>query len=309
MLASVLIACRNGRRHLSETLDALVAQDWEHPWEILFIDNGSTDGSRAIFEAYALDRAGPEMRCIDASERPSKAYALNAGVAAAMADALIICDADDVPAPGYVAAMGEALQIHDLVTARYDLRRLNTGPTGIHRGLPESGMFPLRYPPYVPVAGGATTGFRRALWMKLGGFSEGRQPAEDIDFCARAALAGHVVQPVPGALMHYRLRSDLRSIFRQAYAYSRAEIGLAKAYEGSARPQQEAWAGLAQHSARVARGLAGAAVGRRRHSPLERARVCWDAGTLLGQLAGVLRFRTQPTLGKPANAASPGAQG
>ena len=49
MKISVIIACHNEERTLAETLEGVAAQEWDQPWEVLFADNGSTDGSRAIF--------------------------------------------------------------------------------------------------------------------------------------------------------------------------------------------------------------------------------------------------------------------
>ena len=64
MKISVIIACRNEERTLAETLEGVAAQEWDQPWEVLFADNGSTDGSRAIFERFAAGR--PDWRLIDA---------------------------------------------------------------------------------------------------------------------------------------------------------------------------------------------------------------------------------------------------
>ncbi len=56
---SVIIACHNEERTLAETLEAVAAQEWDQPWEVLFADNGSTDGSRAIFAARRRRRGQP----------------------------------------------------------------------------------------------------------------------------------------------------------------------------------------------------------------------------------------------------------
>ena len=106
---SVIIACRNGAATLGETLEGLVAQRWDRPWEIVLADNGSTDGSAALFRAVAAAHPECRMRVVDASGRPGKPFALNTGIAAARAPALAFCDADDVPGEGWLAAMGKAL--------------------------------------------------------------------------------------------------------------------------------------------------------------------------------------------------------
>ena len=59
---SVIIACRNGAATLGETLEGLAAQAWDRPWEVVLADNGSTDGTRALFEGFARRSPGWPMR-------------------------------------------------------------------------------------------------------------------------------------------------------------------------------------------------------------------------------------------------------
>ena len=126
---SVIIACFNGAETLEETLASLVVQEWDRPWEILFADNGSTDASAALFAAGARAHPGVRMRAVDAGAEKGKSYALNLGIRMAAGRALLFCDADDTVAPGWLAAMGAALDRHPFVAARIDLalHELSTG--------------------------------------------------------------------------------------------------------------------------------------------------------------------------------------
>ena len=51
-LVSVLIPCYNAGRWIGETLDSVLAQTWPRI-EIIVVDDGSTDQSRAILDRYA----------------------------------------------------------------------------------------------------------------------------------------------------------------------------------------------------------------------------------------------------------------
>jgi GT2 family glycosyltransferase len=58
----------------------------------------------------------------------------------------------------------------------------------------------------------------RRVFDAVGGFDEGFPAgAEEIDFAWRAADAGYIPVFVPDALIHYRIRSDLRGVMRQQY--------------------------------------------------------------------------------------------
>ena len=73
---SVIIACRNGAATLAETLEGLAAQRWDRPWEVVLADNGSTDGSVALFEGFA--RAHAELRDAGRRRRGAARQALRA---------------------------------------------------------------------------------------------------------------------------------------------------------------------------------------------------------------------------------------
>lgn len=183
---SVIIACYNEELHLSETLDALINQVFFGSWEILFADNGSTDRSADIFREYAQRHPGVPMRYLDASARRGKSHALNLALAAARGRVTLFCDADDVPAPGWLAAMAAALERHDFVACRVDLDRLNTGWVRDYRPYDASltGTGRTSYPPHAPYGGGGTLGFRRTLQAQVGLFDETSARLQDIDASA-----------------------------------------------------------------------------------------------------------------------------
>ena len=296
MKISVIIACHNEEHTLRETLEGVAAQEWDQPWEVIFADNGSTDGSRSVFLAMAEGR--PDWRLIDASARRGKSYALNTAVAAARAPAILSCDADDVPAPGWLRAMGEALAVNDFVGCRAEFDRLNAGWVRGYRhyGANESGLGRTSYPPFAAYTSGNCLGMTRAMFMALGRFDEDLASLEDIDFCIRAGLAGFRLVYVPEALMHVRFRSTLPALARQNYAYSKGLVCLTKRYakhqpkgwlRGRIRRNLAAWGSLAPEYAAVH-------FGRSKDDPLAQAVHRWRRAGAAGKIAGMLRYRSLP---------------
>ena len=209
MRASVVVACFNAEPFLLETLEALAAQDLPQPWELIFADNGSTDASPRIFKDFAARRPGLPTRFVDASQRTGKAAALNRAIPLAASPKIIVCDADDVPEPDDLRRLVEALDRHDFVAGRLDTDRLNTGPTGAYRRPHQDSLRLLGYVPDCAMAAGGVIGFTRRMFEAIGGYNEDML-IEDDEFCVRAHLGGYKLHFVPEALMHYRLRSDLR---------------------------------------------------------------------------------------------------
>lgn len=235
MKLSVIIPCYNAEATLCATLKALAEQVWDQPWEVLVVDNRSTDRSRAVAEAYRGRLPG--LRVIEASTRQGQPYAVNTGVEQAAGRSVAFCDSDDVVGEGWLRAMGEALERHEFVAARIDTERLNSGWMLKSRGnTQKSGLQPYRYPPYLPHVGGGTMGVRRELFLALGGFDEGLPYLHDTDFCWRAQLAGKSITFVPEAVMHVRFRGDLRTIYRQARNYAQYNVLLYKRYRSRGMP-------------------------------------------------------------------------
>lgn len=294
---SVVIPCRNGAATVGETLDAVLAQTWDAPWELIFSDNGSTDASREVF----LERtAGAAMPCrlVDTSDTPGKAHALNRAIAAARGRAILLCDADDVPAPGWLAAMGQALATRDLVGAAQEFARLNPGwvleyrrPDGTNHLIDTPGRLP--FAPDAEFVGGCAMGFSRRLFDAVGGFDPGVPIHDDVDFCLRAAAAGYKLHMVPEAVIHYRFRDDLRGIYRQAFSYEKHGLALARKYAAAPSPLRS-MVRLARSWLRLARASLPLIPGGVTGDPLPRARLCWLLGQRMGRLAGVITYRMLP---------------
>lgn len=223
---SVVIAAYNAADTLGEQLEALASQSVDFPWEVVVADNGSTDSTRAVAEAWR-DRL-PSLRVVDASRRRGPGAARNVGVTYARAPFIAFCDADDVVGDGWLTAMHEALQQDDLVTGWWGCERLNPGwrPfTGLRKDIEWFDFFP-----YLPRAAGRNLGVRKAAFEAAGGFEESLKVAEDDDLVFRIQLAGHPLVCRDDLVVHVRLRDNANAVFRQAYEWRQGDMQLEHRY-------------------------------------------------------------------------------
>lgn len=89
---TLLAATRNGEAVLGRTLASIAAAESPGtPWQMVVVDNGSTDGTGAILNAYA---ARLPLRIVS-QPTPGKNAALNAGLAACDGELIVMVD-DDV---------------------------------------------------------------------------------------------------------------------------------------------------------------------------------------------------------------------
>lgn len=221
---SVIVPCHNEAATLPAQLDALTTQEWDGNWEIIVVDNRSTDATADVARGYA-GRAVP-VRVVPATERAGIAYARNSGVRQTDARSIAFCDGDDVVFPGWTAAIGDALKHDALVTGSLDRDRLNepwlakTRPMDASETLPRFGS--------VAFARGNNTAMHRALWEKLDGYDEDFDGLEDIEFSVRAAGVGVEPTLVPAARVAYRFRSGLRATWHQGIYYGRGRPWIAQ---------------------------------------------------------------------------------
>lgn len=237
---TVVVPCHNVAETLGEQLDALVSQSWSGRWEILVVDNRSTDGTVAVARQYAS--ASIPVRVISANDGQSVAYARNVGINAARSGAVAICDGDDVVQPGWVAAFGDAVRTHRLVGGLVDPRLVNEEWLAASRPLGQPGRLP-RFGGRTFVSGG-NCAMAKDLWEELGGYDEEFRGLEDIDFSLRAHAIG--VEPVlaPGAIVGYRYREGLLPLWRQGFYYGRGRRELSRRAEAlglEGAPRLAAW--------------------------------------------------------------------
>jgi glycosyltransferase involved in cell wall biosynthesis len=217
---SVVVPAHNVAGFVGAQLGALAGQEFDGTWEVVLVDDGSTDGIEEAVAGWAGRL--PALRLTSLRRRSGASAARNRGARAAAGEVLLYCDADDVVAPGWVAAMADAAQRADLVGGYVEGALLN-GPDGARRRQP--------YPPdrlpvlldFLPYATSANFGIRATALEALGGWNEDFWVGGDAELCWRAQLAGRRLAFVPEAVVHYRYRATTWRAMRQQFEWGQTD--------------------------------------------------------------------------------------
>jgi GT2 family glycosyltransferase len=128
---TVIIATRDRARFLGRALESLYAQQGAPSYEVIVVDNGSSDDTMSVVDEAS--RRFPNLRCAS-WRQPNRGGARNRGAAIASGSYLLFCD-DDVYVPAHwisahaAAHAGEAARVVNgpiLNVASYDRRPIPT---------------------------------------------------------------------------------------------------------------------------------------------------------------------------------------
>ncbi|MDO5700986.1 MAG: glycosyltransferase [Bowdeniella nasicola] len=278
---SVILCVRNGERTIRRQLDAVVTQRSEHPFELIVVDNGSTDATARIVEnVIAETRGDPPVRLIDGGQTPGLPQARNCGARAARGRVLAFCDADDEIQPGWVRAFSEAIDGDILVGGTV----IAVGADGTVR--PPACIRGYTATPYLPHVPGASFAIPREAYFAVGGFDESlpHYGYDDVDFSWRVQEAGIPVGYAEDAVVRFTLSGNATSV-RKRFFLGMGRVLMARRYPAYDSRHYGAPAVLAD-AARMTGRLVSSAV---RHRTVDRravSQLCVSGG----QLAGVIRY-------------------
>ena len=107
---SIIICCYNSALRLPETLKHLALQQTTASWEVIVVNNNSTDATSQVANEE-WDKSGvPAIFRIVEEPTPGLAAARNKGIVEAKYDYLIYCDDDNWLSPNYVADVYELFE-------------------------------------------------------------------------------------------------------------------------------------------------------------------------------------------------------
>jgi glycosyltransferase involved in cell wall biosynthesis len=193
---TVVVAVHNGERFLRLALDSLYAQDYDS-FEVVFIDDGSTDGSAAIAHEY------PKIRYAH-QENQGLAAARNTGLAMARGQFLAYLDDDDVIPPHKLRRQAEYLLAHPDVGCVLGRQEIMLEP-GI-----EPPPWMTRDAIYGDLDGipFVSAMIRTDLLRGVGGFDPSYRFAEDRDLFVRLREHGVSIEVIPEVLLFRRFHGE-----------------------------------------------------------------------------------------------------
>ncbi|HLY03145.1 MAG TPA: glycosyltransferase [Candidatus Cybelea sp.] len=242
---SVIVCAYNAQATIRECLDGLARVDYPN-FEVIVVNDGSTDGTRAIAAEYAV-------RLINTPNR-GLSNARNTGLEAATGEIVAYLDSDAYPDQDWLKYLGHAF----LDSTHSGVGGPNIAPPNLGTvadcfdnapGGPTHVLLSDREAEHIP---GCNMAFRREALAAIGGFDPSlRVAGDDVDVCWRLSERGGTLGFAPAAVVWHHRRTTLRSYLKQQRGYGRAEALLEKKW-----PEKYNAAGHATWGGRIyARGI------------------------------------------------------
>lgn len=221
---SIVVPCYNGDRTLKACLESLQKLNFPD-YEIILVDDGSTDATRQI----AL--ANPKVRYFQHQQNLGLSVARNTGIAAATGEIIAFTDSDcradenwlyylvsDLVSNDFVAIGGPNLLPADDSLIAAAVMASPGGPAHV--------MLTDRQAEHIP---GCNMAIYKWVLAEIGGFDPiFRRAGDDVDICWRLQQAGHKIGFSPAAFVwHYR-RSTIPDYLKQQHGYGEAEALLVR---------------------------------------------------------------------------------
>jgi len=225
VIISLIVCTRNRASALARCLEQIALQQLATDrWELILVDNGSTDETPTVIKEFA-ERAAFKVQLV-LQPTPGQGRARNAGIKAAIAPLLAFTDDDCYPAPDFLQEMvavfadervgyaGGRVRLYDRSDAPVTIREDEVS----HCYAPFDVVDP-------GVIQGASMCIRRAVFDEVGLFDIRLGPGtpficDDVELCGRAAAAGWSGGFFPGPVVfHHHGRKPGREANEQRRVY------------------------------------------------------------------------------------------
>jgi GT2 family glycosyltransferase len=235
---SVVVAASNDARTLDDCLSSLEKLSYPD-YEVIVVNDGSTDGSDAIIDRYPFRAITTPNRGVSAAR--------NEGLRAATGEIIAYIDSDARADPDWLAYLATTFLESDYVGVGGPnlvppedgwlakcVYRAPGGPTQV--------MLDDQSAEHIP---GCNMAFRKWALEEIGGFdSIFTKAADDVDICWRLLDRGYRIGFSPSAVVWHHRRPSVKAYWRQQVGYGQSEAILERKHPNKFNPWGHTfWAG------------------------------------------------------------------
>lgn len=210
-MISVIMPVYNAEKYLKSSIESVLAQSYKN-YEFIIVNDGSTDASIDIIQEFK----DPRIKCISNEKNSGIVYTLNKGLSISNGEFIARIDADDLCcADRFETQVGFLIKNKRIGLCSGHIIKIND--FGEEMGKVK---FPisneacnLKFLFGNPIAHPASM-FRKSLALKVGGYTAGSEPAEDLDLWLKLSNITKI-ENIDKVLIYYRVHANNYSTIKR----------------------------------------------------------------------------------------------
>ena len=197
---SIFIVNYNGAKFISQCLDSVFASDVQFTYEVIVVDNNSTDSSLSLLKKY-----GAQIQLINNSENQGFSYANNQAAESAKGKTYFLLNNDTILEKDTLQILFEFLKENPKVGAITPKLCFEDGRLQAPGSIFGKWRFNSLVPVQVPFIAGAAVMMSASVYKAIGGLDANLFfYNDDIDMCKMLTKLGYPIYYVPTAkLIHF----------------------------------------------------------------------------------------------------------
>ncbi|MDP2973976.1 MAG: glycosyltransferase, partial [Candidatus Diapherotrites archaeon] len=220
--ASVIVPVHNGEKTIAECLQSILNQKNDFPFEVIVVNDGSTDNTAAIAKQFKKAR-------LISQKRQGPAVARNNGASEADGNVIVFIDSDCVAAQNWLQEMVSPLHSMEIagVQGRYKSKQKQLIARLIQLEI-EQRHDKMAEQQFIDFMGSYSAAYRKSVFQEMHGFDTSFPMAsgEDTDLSFRINKMGHKLFFNPKAVVFHTHPTSLHRYLKVKFyrAFWRAKV-------------------------------------------------------------------------------------
>ncbi len=217
-MLSVIVPAYNAERTIKDCIESLLNQDYKDKYEVIVVDDGSTDDTAQIMTRYY-----PAVKFIKQSNA-GPAAARNRGASEANGEIILFTDSDCVPQRDWIRMMVEPFHENKDVVGvkgRYRTKQRELTARFVQMEYEDKYRY-MEKEDFIDFIDTYSAGFRKEKFMEMKGYDTEFSVAcaEDVELSYRLAKRGYKMIFNPQAIVYHRHPSSIMDYLKKKYKFA-----------------------------------------------------------------------------------------
>jgi cellulose synthase/poly-beta-1,6-N-acetylglucosamine synthase-like glycosyltransferase len=216
-MVSIIIPAYNAEKTIKQCLESIMNQDYADDYEVIVVDDGSTDSTPRIVSEFS------KVRLIR-QKNAGPAFARNKGALGAKGEIILFTDSDCIPGPSWISEMLKPFSENNEVVGvkgSYKTRQKEIIARFVQLEYEDKYNYMLKSD-YIDFIDTYSAGFKKTVFIEMNGYNTEFPVAcaEDIELSYRISSRGYKMVFNPNTIVYHTHPSRLPDYLKKKYKFA-----------------------------------------------------------------------------------------